>query len=93
MATAASKTQHCCTCPPPLIHPGALAALAAFDEKRMNPTFTPHQLMQSQPTEPKGNKPTSLMQPQLLGEAHPFTLTLKKWWHGIEVDCGPDWIL
>ena len=41
--------------------------------------------------EPKGKKPTSLMQPQLLAEVHPFTPTLKKWRHGIEVDCGPDW--
>ncbi len=23
---------------------------------------------------------------------HPFTPTLKEWKHGIEVDCGPDWI-
>jgi hypothetical protein len=41
-------------------------------------------------TQPKG-KPTSLMQPQPLAEVHPFTPMLKKWRHGIEVDCGPDW--
>jgi len=41
--------------------------------------------------EPKGKKPTSLMQPQPLAEVHPFTPTLKKWRHGIEVECGPDW--
>jgi hypothetical protein len=31
------------------------------------------------------------MQPQTLVEVHPFTPTLKKWRHGIPVDCGPDW--
>jgi hypothetical protein len=31
------------------------------------------------------------MQPQPSAEAHPFTPTLKKSWHGIEVDCSPDW--
>ncbi len=31
------------------------------------------------------------MQPQPLSAVHPFTPTLNKWWHGIEVDCGPDW--
>ena len=31
------------------------------------------------------------MQPQPLANVHPFTLTLKEWRHGIEVDCGPDW--
>jgi hypothetical protein len=36
-------------------------------------------------------KPTSLMQPQPLSAVHPFTPTLNKWRHGIEVDCGPDW--
>jgi hypothetical protein len=40
---------------------------------------------------PKKGKPTSLMQPQPLADVHPFTLTLKEWKHGIEVDCGPNW--
>ncbi len=31
------------------------------------------------------------MQPQPLSVVHPFTPTLNKWRHGIEVDCGPDW--
>jgi hypothetical protein len=31
------------------------------------------------------------MQPQHLSAVHPFTPTLNKWRHGIEVDCGPDW--
>ena len=31
------------------------------------------------------------MQPQPPAEVHPFTPTLKKWRHGIPVDCGPDW--
>jgi hypothetical protein len=41
-------------------------------------------------TQPKG-KLTSLMQPQSLVKVYPFTPTLKKWRHGIKVDCGPDW--
>ncbi len=36
-------------------------------------------------------KTTSLMQPQPLSAVHPFTPTLNKWRHGIEVDCSPDW--
>jgi hypothetical protein len=47
--------------------------------------------MEPLPPEPEGKKPTSLMQPQPLAAAHPFTPTLKSWRHGIEVDCGPDW--
>ena len=39
---------------------------------------------------PQG-EPCSLMQPQPLAEAHPFTPTLKEWRRGIKVDCGPDW--
>ena len=39
---------------------------------------------------PEG-KPTSLMQPQPLADAHPFTPTLKSWRSGINVDCGPEW--
>jgi hypothetical protein len=31
------------------------------------------------------------MQPQPLSAVHPFTPTLTKWRHGIEVDCGPNW--
>ena len=39
---------------------------------------------------PQG-EPCSLMQPQPLADAHPFTPTLKEWRRGIAVDCGPDW--
>ncbi len=39
---------------------------------------------------PEG-KPTLLMQPQPLLAVPPFTPTLNKWQHGIEVDCNPDW--
>jgi hypothetical protein len=45
-----------------------------------------------QTSAPTEGKPTSLMQPQPLANVHPLTLTLKEWRHGIEVDCGPDWI-
>ncbi len=31
------------------------------------------------------------MLPQPLSVVHPFTPTLNKWRHGIEVDCSPDW--
>ncbi len=34
---------------------------------------------------------TSLMQPQLLAEVHPFAPTLWTWQQGIPVDCGLDW--
>ena len=40
---------------------------------------------------PTKGKPRSLMQPQKLAAAHPFTPTMKQWRHGIKVDCGPDW--
>jgi hypothetical protein len=53
-------------------------------------TLVPPRLSQGQSTVPKG-KPTLLMQPQPLSAVHPFTPTLSKWQHGIEVDCGPDW--
>jgi hypothetical protein len=39
---------------------------------------------------PQG-KHTSLMQSQPLAGIHPFTPTLRKWEHGIPVDCGLDW--
>ncbi len=41
-------------------------------------------------TQPEG-KQTLLMQPQPLADMHPFTPMLKKWRHGIAVDCSPDW--
>ncbi len=39
---------------------------------------------------PQG-EPCSLMQPQPLADAHPFTPILKEWRCWISVDCGPDW--
>ncbi len=36
-------------------------------------------------------KHTLLMQPQPMAGVHPFTPTLRKWEHGIPVDCGSDW--
>jgi hypothetical protein len=36
-------------------------------------------------------KPRSLMQPQPLADAHPFTSIMKEWQYGIKVDCGSDW--
>ena len=76
--------------PPPSIHPDALAALAVC-EAQSTVAFSPRRLMEPLPPEPEGKKPTSLMQPQPLAAAHPFTPTLKSWRHGTEVDCGPDW--
>jgi len=52
--------------------------------------FVPRRLATARSDFPQG-KPTSLMQPQPLSAVHPFTPTLNKWQHGIEVDCGPDW--
>ncbi len=42
-------------------------------------------------TDIQQGKPCSLMQPQPLADAHPFTPVMKEWQHGINVDCGPDW--
>jgi hypothetical protein len=42
-------------------------------------------------TDIQQGKPCSLMQPQPLADAHPFTPVMKEWRHGINVNCGPDW--
>ena len=68
----------------------AVAALAASAASHQNPNFVPRRLGAARADFPQG-KPTSLMQPQPLSAVHPFTPTLNKWRHGIEVDCGPDW--
>jgi hypothetical protein len=53
--------------------------------------FVPRSLAQPKPENiPKGEH-TLLMQPQPLAKVHLFMLTLKEWWHGITVDCGPEW--
>ena len=61
--------------PPPKPNP-SVSALAA-------PAQNPEDI-------PQG-KHTSLMQPQPLAGVHPFEPTLRRWAHGIPVDCGPDW--
>ena len=68
----------------------AVAALAASVASYQNPNFVPRRIAAARAEAPQG-KPTSLMQPQPLSAVHPFTPTLNKWRHGIEVDCGPDW--
>jgi hypothetical protein len=52
--------------------------------------------MHSEPPPPSSTdiqqgKPCSLMQPQLLADAHPFTPVMKEWRHGINVNCCLDW--
>jgi hypothetical protein len=64
-------------------------ALAAQAATRHNQNLVPRRLADARAEPPKG-KLTSMMQLQPLLAAHPFTPTLSKWQHGIEVDCGPD---
>jgi hypothetical protein len=68
----------------------AVDALIAKTATSQNQNFAPRWLAEARSEIPQG-KPTLLMQPQPLYAVHPFTPTLSKWQHGIEVDCGPDW--
>jgi hypothetical protein len=68
----------------------AVNALAASTATRKNNDFGSCWIAVARSDAQQG-KTTSLMQPQPLSAVHPFTPTLNKWWHGIEVDCGPDW--
>ncbi len=76
--------------PSPSIASRAVQALTATAATSHNMNFVPRRLATTRSDFPQG-KPTSLMQPQPLSTVHPFTPTLNKWRHGIEVDCGPDW--
>ena len=76
--------------PSPRIASRAVQALAATAASSHNMNFVPRRLATARSDFPQG-KPASLMQPQPLSAVHPFTPTLNKWRHGIEVDCGPDW--
>ena len=76
--------------PSPSLASRAVQALAATAATSQNIHFVPRHLATDRSDFPQG-KPTSLMQPQPLSAVHPFTPTLNKWRHGIEVDCGPDW--
>jgi hypothetical protein len=77
-------------CPSPSSASRAVHALAATAAASHNMNFVPRHLAAARLEVPQG-KPTSLMQPQPLSAVHPFTPTMNKWRHGIEVDCGPDW--
>ncbi len=68
----------------------AVDVLVAKAATSHNQNFVPSRLAEARSEIPQG-KPTLLMQPQPLSAVHPFTPTLNKWRHGIEVDCGPDW--
>jgi hypothetical protein len=68
----------------------AIDALAASTATSQNKNFVPRPIAVARSEFPQG-KTTLLMQPQPLLAVHPFTPTLNKWRHGIEVDCGPDW--
>jgi hypothetical protein len=68
----------------------AVDALAVSTATSHNKIFVPCQIAEARSDFQQG-KTTLLMQPQPLSAVHPFTPTLNKWRHGIEVDCGPDW--
>jgi thiol-disulfide isomerase/thioredoxin len=68
----------------------AVDALAALTATRKNNDFGSRWIAVAR-SDAQQDKTNSLMQPQPLLAVHPFTPTLNKWWHGIEVDCGPDW--
>jgi hypothetical protein len=68
----------------------AVDALAASTATSHNKNFVPCWIAVARSDFQQG-KTTLLMQPQPLSAVHPFTPTLNKWQHGIEVDCGPDW--
>jgi hypothetical protein len=76
--------------PSPSIASRGVHALAAAAAASHNTNFVPHHLAAARSDVTQG-KLTSLMQPQPLSGVHPFTPTMNKWRHGIEVDCGPDW--
>jgi hypothetical protein len=74
----------------PSIASRGVHVLAATAAASHNMNFVPRHLAAARSGVTQG-KPILLMQPQPLSGVHPFTPTLNKWRHGIEVDCGPDW--
>jgi hypothetical protein len=77
------------------VHVQALSLFSGSASKQLGQSpapaaFVPHKLSVTAHG-PHQGKPRSLMQPQPLADAHPFTPTMKEWRHGIKVDCGPDW--
>jgi hypothetical protein len=76
--------------PSPSIASRVVHAPAATAAASLNMNFVPRHLVAARSDFSHG-KPTLLMQSQPLLAVHPFTPTLNKWRHGIEVDCGPDW--
>ena len=75
----------------PTVYPDAMNAVCDRERAQRDMSFVPRTLARHAPDTPSQVKHTSLMHPQPLAEVHPFTPTLRKWRHGIPVDCGPDW--
>jgi hypothetical protein len=68
-----------------------MKAVAKHKRHQYDWSFVPKLLRRPKPEAFSQGEQKLLMQPQPLAEVHPFTPTLKKWRHGILVDCGPDW--
>jgi hypothetical protein len=77
----------------PTVYPDAITIKAVCDREQAQRDirFVPRTLARHAPDTLSQGKHTSLMHPQPFAEVHPFTQTLKKWRHGIPVDCGPEW--
>ena len=75
----------------PIVCPVAMTAVVSRERAQRDESCVPRILARHALDTPSQGKHTSLMHPQPLAEAHPFTPTLKAWRQGIPVDCGPDW--
>ncbi len=73
------------------IRPSAMKEVAEHERNQYDRSFVPERLRRPKLEAIPQGEQKPLMQPQPLAEVHPFTPTLKKWRHGIPVDCGPDW--
>ena len=68
-----------------------MKAVAEHEWNQYDWSFVHEQLRKLKPEAFPQGEQKSLMQPQPLAKVHLFMPTLKKWRHGIPVDCGPDW--
>jgi hypothetical protein len=74
----------------PAICPSAMKKDAENKRNQYDWSCVPECLRRHKPESIPQGEQKLLMQPQPLADVHPFTPTLKKWRHGIPVDCGPD---
>jgi hypothetical protein len=75
----------------PTIYPKAMQGVCNRKRAQKNSNFVPRSLARPKPENIPQGEHTLLMQPQPLAKVHLFMPTLKEWWHGIPVDCGPEW--